>query len=436
MSEPIPRDHDPQGVRHTRTIRMRLTLIYGSVFTIMGAVALVLGFLLVHHNITAHAQSLQRTEVTLTKQFRHTENRIYREFKLLTEKDHGHMTPKEHREYTSARKSLIDALAKAAYSDASNNTLRKLLKELIAALFVMILIAVVTGWIVAGRALEPLREITSAARRVSGENLGERIGLTGPSDELKELADTFDAMLERLDQTFASQRHFVANASHELRTPLAIMRTEIDVTLADPDASIEDLREMGEAVRETIDRGEALVSALLQLARSEAITGHEELVDMAEMAGDVITDLHHRAEAADVRIVADLRPAVAFGESALLERVLTNLIDNGIRHNHEGGSMWVTTRTRKREPMIEIDVKSDGAELDPQQVPALTEPFRRVSRTTGGFGLGLSIVKSVAAAHGGTIELEARPEGGLEVKVELPSAAYFQPTAFSRARKA
>jgi signal transduction histidine kinase len=426
MAKSPPRERDPEGLRHTRTIRMRLTLIYGSVFLIVGVVALGLGYLLIRHNVIAHTQSIKETEEKfrsiLRMDFRHHH--------------HGHPAargPKQHGEPYITK--VAATLAGISYHNAANNTLHKLLRELIAALFAMILVSVVTGWIVAGRALEPLREITAAARRVSGENLGERIDLQGPNDELKELADTFDAMLERLDQTFASQRHFVANASHELRTPLAIMRTEIDVTLADPDSTAEDLRQMGEAVRETIDRGEALVSALLQLARSEAITGHEELVDMAEMAGDVITDLHHRAEAANVKIITDLRPAVAFGESALLERVLTNLIDNGIRHNHEGGSMWVTTRTRKREPMIEIAVKSDGAELDSEQVPALTEPFRRISRTAGGFGLGLSIVKSVAAAHGGTIELEARPEGGLEVKVELPSAAHFQPTAFSRARK-
>ena len=140
-------------------------------------------------------------------------------------------------------------------------------------------------------------------QRVSGENLGERIALEGPQDELKELADTFDGMLARLDNAFASQRHFVANASHELRTPLAIMRTEVDVALADPDASIDELRAMGEAVRETIDRSEALIAALLLLARSESVVGRaEEPVDLAELAADCVTDLHRGAESAGITI--------------------------------------------------------------------------------------------------------------------------------------
>ena len=155
------------------------------------------------------------------------------------------------------------------------------------------------GWLLAGRALRPLRDITATARRVSGENLGERIGLIGPDDELKELADTFDGMLGRLDGAFESQRHFVANASHELRTPLAIMRTEVDVALADPDASTDELRRMGEAVRETIDRCERLIESLLMLARSEAATGREEPVDLAALAGDCITDLMARSQDAE-----------------------------------------------------------------------------------------------------------------------------------------
>ncbi len=422
----MPREREPEGVKHTRTIRMRLTLIYGSVFLIVGIVALGLGYLLIRHNINAHTQSLKQTEKSfydiLRRDFHHHHRQPLTKAQAIRDRKHVHQ--------------VANTMAGIAVHNTANNTLHKLLRELIAALFAMIVVSVVTGWIIAGRALEPLREITATARRVSGENLGERIDLQGPNDELKELADTFDAMLERLDQTFASQRHFVANASHELRTPLAIMRTEIDVTLADPDATPDELRQMGEAVRETIDRGEALVKALLQLARSEAITGHEELVDMSVMAGDVITDLHSRAEAADVTIETDLHTAIAFGESALLERVLTNLIENGIRHNREGGRLWVSTRTLRGEPMIEIEIASDGAPLDPEQVPALTEPFRRLTRTAGGFGLGLSIVKSVAEAHGGRIELRARPEGGLAVKVQLPSAAEFQAAALTRARKA
>ena len=223
--------------------------------------------------------------------------------------------------------------------------MHRLLIEYAVALGAMTIVSVVAGWLLAGRALRPLRAITATARRVSGENLGERIGLKGPADELKELADTFDGMLGRLDGAFASQRHFVANASHELRTPLAIMRTEVDVSLADPDSSVEELRRMGDAVRETVDRCERLIEGLLMLARSEAATGREEPSDLAALAADCVTDLWARAEEAHVRIRDDLQPAWTRGEPALLERMIANLIDNGIRHNESGGYLRVSTRT-------------------------------------------------------------------------------------------
>ena len=203
----------------------------------------------------------------------------------------------------------------------------------------MTVVSVVAGWLLAGRALRPLRDDHRAPRGACrARTSGERIALDGPADELKELADTFDGMLERLDSAFASQRHFVANASHELRTPLAIMRTEVDVALADPDASRHELRAMGEAVRETIDRCERLIESLLVLARSEAATGREEAVDLAALAADCITDLHARAQESAVQIRDEPGPAWTRGEPALLERMIANLIDNGIRHNERGGS--------------------------------------------------------------------------------------------------
>ena len=175
-----------------------------------------------------------------------------------------------------------------------SEALHTLLLQYVIALVLMTLLSSVIGWLLAGRALAPLRNITATARRVSGENLGERIALQGPADELKELADTFDGMLTRLDNAFAGQRHFVASASHELRTPLAIMRTEVDVSLADPDASVSDLRSMGEAVRDMVDRCERLIASLLLMARSEAAVTRDEPVDLAVLAGDCITDLRAR----------------------------------------------------------------------------------------------------------------------------------------------
>jgi hypothetical protein len=310
-------------------------------------------------------------------------------------------------------------IAEAIRAQLRADALHRLLVEYIVALGAMTIVSVVAGWVLAGRALRPLRDITATARRVSGENLGERISLEGPADELKELADTFDGMLARLDSAFGSQRHFVANASHELRTPLAIMRTEVDVSLADPDATVDELRRMGEAVRETVDRCERLIEGLLMLARSEAGSGREEPADLAALAADCVTDLRARAREADVEMRDDLEPAWTRGEPALLERMIANLVDNGIRHNRPGGFLTVTTRSAGGRVLV--TVANGGPRIHPADAQTLTEPFRRLERGGAGFGLGLSIVRSVAVAHGGTLEIEAPEAGGLVVRIDLPA---------------
>ncbi|MGH2844328.1 MAG: sensor histidine kinase [Solirubrobacteraceae bacterium] len=379
-----------------------------------GAALLTIGYLLVRHNL--HERHTLR------------ENALRR---ALEELFPGSSHVPQYR--PGAQSIAVHAAEEAGYRQAAADALHRLLIEYVAALLVMTGASIAAGWWMAGRALAPLRAITATARRVSGQNLGERIDLQGPADELRQLADTFDGMLERLDAAFASQRHFVANASHELRTPLAIMRTEVDVTLADSDAGATELRAMGETVRETIDRSEALIAALLTLARSEAISGHEEAVDLAALAGDCITDLHSRAETAEVSIDDDLGPAVAVGDARLLERMLINLVDNGIRHNHAGGRLRVLTTTVGAH--AQVLVANGGAVIDPEQVQTLTDPFRRLTRTPGGFGLGLSIVRTVAEAHGGSVTLTAPPGGGLEVLVSVPAqGAGEEPRAPRRRR--
>jgi len=369
------------------TIRLRLTVLYGLLFLITGAVLLTIGYFLVRSNIRGH----------------HI-------FRALGLRPPGAPPPFVH--------VPGDGVIRAVQQQIENDALKRLLAEYLLALGAMTMVAVGTGWLLAGRALRPLRDITATARRVSGENLGERIGLVGPADELKQLADTFDGMLERLDAAFGSQRHFVANASHELRTPLAIMRTEVDVALADPDASAGELRSMGEAVRETIDRCERLIESLLMLARSEAAAGRGEPVDLAALAADCITDLHGRAQVAGVELRPELEPAWTKGEPALLERMIANLVDNGIRHNVPGG--FLSVRTRAEGARISLVVANGGPRISLEDAHALTEPFRRLGRQGGGFGLGLSIVESVVKAHGGTTRITARASGGLEVRVELP----------------
>ncbi|MBV9309904.1 MAG: HAMP domain-containing histidine kinase [Solirubrobacterales bacterium] len=373
------------------TVRLRLAVLYGLVFLVSGAVLLTIGYLLVRHSIGGV----------------HVRQQLDRFVPLPRVRPLG---------IAAAR----FALARQLHDQLVSAALHRLLIEYSLALGLMTVVSIGAGWLLAGRALRPLRDITATARRVSGENLGERIDLAGPADELKELADTFDGMLERLDAAFASQRHFVANASHELRTPLAIMRTEIDVALADRNAGAVELRAMGEALRETVDRCERLIESLLMLARSEGASGAEEAVDLGALAADCVTDLHRMAVVADVEIETELQRAPANGEPHLLERAIANLIDNGIRHNVRGGYLRVSSGTENGRAWIAV--RNGGPVIEPAQTRTLTEPFARLDRSRGGFGLGLSIVRSVAEAHGGSSEIVAPASGGLEVRLELPRA--------------
>jgi signal transduction histidine kinase len=386
------------------TIRLRMTALYGVVFLFTGAVLLTLGYLVVRHNLDARPD--------------------FRAVRLKLERA-GVVPLPDQLSPTGLFNFLPGSAGRqvvvAAGAQLRAHALSRLLLEYVLALGGMTIVSVGAGWLLAGRALRPLRRITATAQRVSGENLGERIALTGPADELMELADTFDLMLGRLEAAFDSQRHFVANASHELRTPLAIMRTEVDVALADPHARPDELRRMGEAIRETIDRCERLIEGLLTLARSEAPAGAEKPVDLASLAADCITDLRARAQEATVDVRADLLPAWTRGQPALLERTIANLIDNGIRYNQPGGFLEV--RTSVRASTVLLEVSNAGPLIDPADVARLTAPFERLGFGQGGFGLGLSIVSSVVRAHGGTLAISAHETGGLNVRIELPGGA-------------
>ena len=381
------------------TIRLRLTLLYGVVFLITGAVLLTLGYFLVRHNLDARGN------------LRQVLSRLGIKSPLPA--------PPVSRLFGFGPGSAAASVAAAYRAQLRAQALDRLLVEYLLALGVMTIVSVVAGWLLAGRALRPLRQITATARRVSGQNLGERIALSGPADELRELADTFDGMLARLDNAFHGQRHFVANASHELRTPLAIMRTEVDVALADPDAQESELRQMGEAVRETIDRCERLLESLLMLARSEGAAVHAEDVDLAALAADCITDLRARAEELRLEVRDELRPAPTRGDTVLLERMIANLLDNAIRHNERGGFVEVDTRVEAGQAVV--SVANGGPTIEEADAQALTEPFRRLERRHGGFGLGLSIVRSVVEAHGGGLSVTGRPDGGLQVRLRLPA---------------
>jgi two-component system sensor histidine kinase VanS len=274
-------------------------------------------------------------------------------------------------------------------------------------------------WLVAGRVLSPLSRITAAARSASAGTLNRRIALTGPDDELKQLADTFDGMLARLEQEFAANRRFAANASHELRTPLAVTRTMLQVAIADPDHH--DLRELGPKLLATNARGIAVTEALLVLASAQHGDIRHEVVDLAALAADVAALVQAEARQRDVAVRTRLQPGSADGDPVLLRQLLLNLMQNAVRHNVPGGQAEVEVSTADGT----ITVANTGPVLPGDSVGALFEPFHRAQARTrscpgDGHGLGLAIVRAIADAHGASIRAEARPDGGLVVAVACP----------------
>ncbi|QNK79277.1 HAMP domain-containing sensor histidine kinase [Nakamurella sp. PAMC28650] len=298
-------------------------------------------------------------------------------------------------------------------------------------------LVVITGglmsWVLIGQALRPLSMLTSAARALSESSLDQRIALTGPRDEVAELADTFDDMLGRLQSAFEAERRFVANASHELRTPLSVIRTEVDVTLADPSAGVDDLRRMGEVAREATDRADRLLNSLLFLARTQASgLSVAAPVDLADLVAPALLAVESEVTGRGLEIRVSGGPAVVCGDPALLERVVGNLIENAVRHNVPGGRVAISTGVGGgvgNPPGVGhavgyVEVASGGTVIDPRTVAQLFEPFRQGERArTGhrGSGLGLSIVSAVVSAHGGTVSATAVTGGGLDVRVEIPA---------------
>jgi signal transduction histidine kinase len=297
-------------------------------------------------------------------------------------------------------------------------TLTHLLQYSLITLAVVIALAAILGWIFSGRALRPVHLITTAARGASEHNLSARVAPTGPRDELRELAETFNEMLGRLQAAFEGQQRFIANASHELRTPLAVMRATVDVVLDDPDSTPGELRGMGADIRAAVDHAEHVIGALLILARNErGLTVHEE-VDLATVAEDVLDN----AVLSGRRVHATLESAVISGDPVLAERLIANLVDNAVRYNIAAGDIWISTRTTV--DGSQLTVANTGASISAADAGSVFEPFQRLTDRTShdGFGLGLAIVASIAAIHGGTATACPRDGGGLSVTVTIPSA--------------
>jgi signal transduction histidine kinase len=316
----------------------------------------------------------------------------------------------------------LAARAQRCLSQQRELELNQLLTESGIALGMMTGVSVGLGWLVAGRMLRKLRTITTAARSISAGNLHARLSLAGPDDELRELGDTFDGLLARLETAFDAERQFVANASHELRTPLARQRTLLEVALADPEPSVTSLRKVCVRALTAGEQQERLIEALLTLARSQRGLNHREPVDLAPLTSEVLLAREPQTEERGLNVSASLGPAPMSGDARLAERLVVNLIDNAIRHNVANGTVEVSTGTEAG--CAVLSVTNSGPVIRPVEVSRLLRPFQRLgAERTGspdGLGLGLSIVAAIAEAHGGWIQVDPLPGGGLAVR------AWFQ----------
>ncbi|MFD4524206.1 sensor histidine kinase [Streptomyces sp. NPDC058470] len=393
----------PCGLRGPRTIRWRLTLLYGALFAVAGAALLAFTYVLVattEPSLTGGSPGPVSLDGTGGP----------------AGPDAPPQDPAKIAAYVEGRLSVLRA-----------EQLHQFLIESAVALAVMTVVSVALGRLMAGRVLAPLRTMTAAARRISADNLHERLAVPGPDDELKAMADTFDAVLGRVEGAFEAQKQFVANASHELRTPLTLQQAIVDVALDDPDASVESLRAACLRMRAAGQEQERLIETLLTLARSQRGLQRREFVDLAEV-------VRARLPEGGPRMETDLGPAPVLGDPQLIERLVVNLADNAVRHNHpEGEESWVRVWTGLDGGRPVLRIANSGPVIPPGQMSGLFQPFRRLGAERlgrrDGLGLGLSIVAAVVAAHGGTVEAWSRPEGGLSVRVGFPPGVPVRPVS-------
>jgi signal transduction histidine kinase len=384
-----------------RRVRTRLAVFYSVLFLIAGAALLALTYTLVV-TILVPAPAIPIKQIT-------------------AQQAHALALCKPTPTSAPLRESCKRTLAKLG-GGSNQGTLSALRDASLIGLGVLAIASAALGWLASGRALRPVRSITDAARRASELRLGERIALTGPDDEFKQLADTFDVMLERLDAAFTSQKRFVANAAHELRTPLTAMRTAIEVTLSKPTKTPEQLEAMAVRVARSVEQAEATVEALLTLATSELGPTAQEPVDLATAAEDALDASHQMIEQRQIRVEAALAPALARGDRVLLERMIANLVENAACHNNQGG--WIGIRTIQQADSATFEIANTGPTVPGEQIRTLFEPFARKQRLNpgDGVGLGLSIASTIAAAHNATITADSRPGGGLEVSVTVSAS--------------
>ena len=370
-------------LRHPRTtVRGRLTLLYGGLFLACGAALLGLTYLLVDRTF-----------------------------------------PSVNNGTAGAHPSQALRLAATAARDAQQADLHRLLVVSVVALAVMVVVSLALGWVVAGRVLRPLRTITATTRQISEDNLHQRLALEGPPDELKDLSDTIDGLLARLDVSFEAQRRFAANVSHELRTPLTVGRTLLEMVLGDPDADVESFRAICRDVLEVSTQQEQLIEALLILARSQRGLDRCQPLDLAVIAAEVTRARQAAAIADGLRLDVSVRSAPFSGDPRLVQRLVSNLVDNALHYNHPGGSIHVLVDTQARQARLEVT--NTGPHVPPDQVNRLLEPFQRMTTDRAshhdGLGLGLPIVAAIANSHHATLDAHPRTGGGLNVQVTFPA---------------
>lgn len=382
------------------TIRARLTLLNTCMFALCGAIVVVVSYVLVARiGVPYHGPHPSGSELTrLATQCQSEQSGSFPDKPAIA----GCITYLEHQ----------------GAQRQHDLTLSRLLQYSVVTVAVVIALAGLLGWIAAGRALRPVHLITRTARAASAENLSARVAPSGPRDELRELAETFDEMLARLELAFESQRRFIANASHELRTPLAVMRTTIDVVADNPQSTPDELLGMATDVRAAVDHAEQLIAALLILARNERGLALHEPVDLATVAEDVLDG----AALGDRRLHLSLEPAAVAGDPMLVERLVANLVDNAVRYNTAAGEVWVSTGVA--DGSSRLTVANTGPVVSAIDADRILQPFQRLQERSShdGYGLGLTIVGSIAATHGAAVAIEPREGGGLAVTVAFPRA--------------
>jgi signal transduction histidine kinase len=408
-----------------RTVRIRLTLLYGGLFLLCGSGLLATTYVLLQHSSFGFVQNSQEGILVVSESgtaFMVRSNGVQPLAEdaetpevvdsVASPSPDGAPTPQQ----LQAAQFLL--------AEVASSQKHAFLTRSVAALALMSAVSLVLGWLVAGRILRPVRTITTSARQISATNLHQRLALQGPDDELKELGDTIDDLLTRLEASFQSQRRFVANASHELRTPLARQRTVVQVALADPDATVESLRTAHELVLGATYQQDRLIDALLTLARGERGLDRRQPVDLTDVATEVLLARETEAGRRGLRLTTQLDEAHTLGDPRLIERLVVNLVDNALRYNVAAGRLELSTTTRAGAAVL--TVTNTGPTVPADQISRLFQPFQRLDadRTHDGpgLGLGLSIVQAIATAHGAAVTAHPGAEGGMAITVTFPGA--------------